>query len=111
MEISFSSNKLEKTFNSEKLLQKYYGKNAKKIQLRMAVLIGAKNLSEVPTIPPERCHPLKGDRKGQYSLDLLQPSRLIITPDQDPIPKKSDGGIDLEKVVKIKIIEVEEDYH
>lgn len=24
-----------------------------------------------------RCHPLKGDRKGQYALDLVYPFRLI----------------------------------
>lgn len=26
-----------------------------------------------------RCHPLKGDRKGQYAMELTQPYRLIFT--------------------------------
>jgi plasmid maintenance system killer protein len=111
MEISFNSNRLEKNFNSDKLLQRTYGQNAKKIKQRMAVLNAANHLGEVPTIKPDRCHPLIGDRKGQFAVDLIQPARLIFIPNQDPIPKKPDGGMDLEKILKIKILEVEEDYH
>ena len=63
--------------NSEKLWIKKYGKNcAKKINLRLDDLQAAVNL-EILRVLPGRCHELKGDKKGQLSLDLEQPLRLI----------------------------------
>ncbi len=40
------------------------------IQIRMAVLSNAQNLSQVPSTPPDRRHMLSGDRAGQYAVDL-----------------------------------------
>jgi len=62
------------------------------------------------TLPPARCHPLQGDRAGEFAVDVHQPYRLIFEPANDPIPKKEDGSIDLKKITRIRILEVE-DYH
>jgi len=111
MEITFGSTKLEKTFNSDSLLQREYGQEmAKKIKARMAVLRAAPSLALVPTAKPDRCHPLTGNRAGQFAVDLQHPFRLIFEPDADSLPKKEDGGIDLEQVVSVLILGVE-DYH
>ena len=83
---------------------------AKKIKLRLAVLSNAPTLSEVPTSPPDRRHQLKGDRSGQYAVDLIHPHRLIFEPNHEPLPRRTDGGIDTDQVTAIRIIEVT-DYH
>ena len=111
MDISFKNRKLEKVFNSEKELLRNYGKdNATLIKRRMAVLKAADTLIEVPTAKPERCHELAGDRKGEFSVDLKNPYRLISKPNHDPVPLKKDKGIDLTRVTAITILGVE-DYH
>lgn len=111
MEITFRTRKLAKTFNSESDLQKNYGKPmAMRIMSRLAVLMNARTLADVPSTPPERCHPLHGERKGQYAVDLVHPRRLVFMPNHEPVPRKDDGGIDLDKLTSIIIIEVV-DYH
>lgn len=111
MVITFKTNKLRKTFNSGKKLKKAYGnENARIIMRRMTVLSAASNLSEVPTMKPERCHPLRGKKKGQYAVDLKHPYRLVFFPDHNPLPETKEGQLDLAQVTCIKILSVE-DYH
>ena len=83
---------------------------ATKIMSRLAVLKNARTLADVPSTPPERCHPLHGKREGQYAVDLVHPRRLVFKPNHEPVPKMDDGGIDLEKVTSIIVTEVI-DYH
>jgi len=111
MKISFRKKKLAKTFNQERLLVKEYGKeNGRVIMRRMDVLKAALNLEQVPRIKPERLHELKGDRKGEFAVDLKHPFRLILIPDCEDIPRNKDGGIDLQSITSI-IIKGVEDYH
>ena len=55
---------------------------AKKLTDRFAVLRAAESLIEFwpPYSGPERCHELKGDRRGTFSVDLNQPFRLLFRP-------------------------------
>jgi len=110
MDIDFKDKKLEKIFNTSRLLVREYGENSKVIQRRMAVLKAAENLAQVSHIKPERRHELTGKRQGQFAVDLQHPFRLTFEPNHNPIPLKDDGGIDLEKISSITIINVE-DYH
>ena len=80
------------------------------LQIRMAVLKSARNLAQVPATPPDRRHMLRGSRKGQYAVDLAHPYRLIFEPNHDPVSRLPDGGVNLEEVTSITIIEVL-DYH
>ena len=80
------------------------------LQIRMAVLTSARSLSQVPATPPDRCHMLRGGRMGQYAVDLVHPYRLIFEPNHDPVPRLPDGGVNLDEVTSIIIIEVT-DYH
>ena len=111
VKIRFKNRRLEKTFNCENALKRRFGDAiAKKIALRMAVLRSVENLNEVPPSKPERRHQLTGKRKEQFAVDLSQPYRLVFEVGQLPVPRKKDGGIDLDKVNFIKILEVI-DYH
>jgi proteic killer suppression protein len=101
---------MEKIFNSEKELRRVYGQQADKIKLRMIILKAARNLAMVPVHPPDRRHALSGDHVGQFAVDLKHPYRLIFEPADQPLPEKADGSIDLERVVTLRILNVE-DYH
>ena len=110
MDIIFSSKKQEKTFNSKRLLEKEYGKNASAIMRRMSVLRAASTLADVSHLKPERRHQLTGNRKDEFAVDLKHPHRLTFRPNHKPIPKDGSDGIDLNKINVIKILKVE-DYH
>lgn len=111
MDIGFAKKKTGRIFNSERLLVKAYGaRQAEEIQDRYFVLRAAPTLAGVPTKPPERRHELKGQRKGEFAVDLVGPFRLIFKPNHDPVPRKEDGGIDVARVTSITILGVE-DYH
>lgn len=104
--IEYAHRKLEKIFNDAVRLKKEYGaEQAQKIQRRLAVLEAAVNLAEVPAEKPDRCHSLKGDRAGEFAVDLKHPYRLIFKP-QEPVAQLSDGGLDKTQVKGIIILEV-----
>ena len=109
MDIQFSDKKLEKECNDDALLQKRHGKHrAKLLRSRLAVMREADNLSALgpPYKGPYRCHELVANRKGQLSVDLDHPYRLIFTPSYKPPPKRDEGGLDWGKVTAITIIEI-----
>ena len=111
VDITFGNKALGRNLNQDRRLTRAYGaRMAKKIKSRLAVLSNAPTLSEVPTSKPDRRHQLKGDRSGQYAVDLIHPHRLIFEPNHEPLPRRADGGIDTDQVTAIRIIEVT-DYH
>jgi plasmid maintenance system killer protein len=111
MEISFKTNRLKKDLDSKNGVEKKYGSRARYIMRRMAVLHNANNLSDVPRLPPEKCHQLTNDRDEQFAVTIKDQWRIVFIPDHDPIPRKEDNeGIDLSNVTKIKIIWIG-DYH
>ena len=112
MDISFRSKKFGKDFNEWSRLQKIHGKKrAEKIRIRLGELRAASSLYDFwPTKSgPSRCHELTGGkRKGQVSVDLDHPYRLIFIPDHEPFPVKPDGGLDWKHVTAIVIIGIED---
>jgi plasmid maintenance system killer protein len=110
--ITFVNKKLAKTFNESAQLEKTHGSNrAKKIRIRMQELRAARTLMDFwpPKTGPTRCHELTmGKRKGQLSVDLDHPYRLIFKPDHAPVPLKPDGGLDWSQVTAIMILGVED---
>ena len=100
-----------KQFTEESDLDRVHGsKRARKIRERMAELRAAKTLGDLgpPKSPPARCHELTlGKRKGQLSVDLDHPYRLILVPDHVPTPWREEGGLDWPQVTAIKILGVE----
>ena len=111
MEIHFNQRKLAKVLNShQEIIRKYGQDNGKKIMQRLGELKAADNLEQISYLPPPARHELVGDRKGQYAVYAKHPWRIVFVPFHSPIPVKEDGGVDLNKVTKILILEIV-DYH
>jgi plasmid maintenance system killer protein len=111
VDISFRVRSLQKACNSDKDSRKRWGEeNSKKVRARLADLAAFACLADVPSTPPYRCHPLKGQRDGQFAIDVKHPFRLIFEVAHDPVPTLDDGSVDLRQVTAIRVIAVE-DYH
>lgn len=107
LEISITDDKLRKLCEEQKVTNKKLGKDcAKKLRTRLSDLTAADNVKELVAGRP---HPLTGDRKGQYSVDLCKGLRLVFEAD-DPVPTLKDKGIDWSKVTEITIVFIG-DYH
>ena len=50
---------------------------AEKIHHRIDELTAAQTVEEMVRFRIGRCHPLTGDRNGQYAVDLVHPYRLV----------------------------------
>lgn len=108
MDISFSTPKLRELCEVRRVAERKLGTDcAKKLRTRLDDLDAAGNVLELPAGRP---HPLKGDRKGQFSVDLAGGWRLVFEPAHDPCPTSNDGAIDWARVTHIRIVFIG-DYH
>lgn len=83
MKIVYSTTKLEKKCSNLKNAKREYGdKVGEKLLATIFFIKNAKNLEDVKKIPTYRLHDLKGDRKGQFAIDLGKTLgyRLILKP-------------------------------
>jgi len=80
---------------------------ARKLRVRLSDIEAASAVVELKAGNP---HPLKGDRAGQFALDLAGGWRLVFAPANDPCPRYTDGGINWTQVTIINI-EYIGDYH
>ena len=109
MLIIYKNSKLEKEFCDLKLLKRRWGdKQGYLIAQRLDQIRAAENLEDLAKLPQLRVHELKGNRKGQISLDVKHPYRLLIVPDHRETPLKEDGGLDWLKITRIKVLGVED---
>ena len=86
MEVFISDKRLRKVIDDDAACRQYGANMAKKLALRLAALCAADCLADFwpPKSGPERCHELKGDRKGTFSVDLNQPYRLLFQATKEP---------------------------
>lgn len=110
MEIDYKKNKLRKQCSDASEIKRAFGTRAKKVSDRLDEITSSPNLTILMQIPAANCHPLKGDKAGEWAVDISGNFRIIFEIADDPIPKKDDGGVDTDLVTKIKITEIE-DYH
>lgn len=75
------------------------------VKRRLAAITAAPTLKDLEGTPG-RFHQLSADRRGEFSLDLSGPYRLVFEPDQNPIPLDGTGGIDRSLVTRVTIKEV-----
>ncbi len=80
MEVAFRTRKLEREYRNNTAAVKAYGKQvARKYIQRINIIKHARDIDELIGLPGLRCHPLKGDRQGQYAVTLTGFYRLIFT--------------------------------
>lgn len=78
MEIIYKTSKIEKVCKRKDEAEKKYGLEiAVKIHQRIDEISASDTVEELIQFHIGRCHILKGDRKGQYAMDLAHPYRLI----------------------------------
>ncbi len=109
MEIFYKTKKLAKVLNSSKLIDKTYGKSAKKLKMRLDDMAMVNNLKELMALPG-RHHPLIGDRKGQFTCNLEHPFRLVYEPANEPLPTDENDALIYTEISIVEIVEVT-DYH
>ena len=108
MDIKFGSKKLERTCNEERERIRVFGpERAKRLGVRLDQMRFSENLAVFRSVHP-RCHQLVGNRAGEWSADLDGPYRLIFEIDTEPLPLDEAGNIDLTKVQKVRITNVED---
>jgi proteic killer suppression protein len=80
VQIRFKTRKLEKQYANHKEAEKAYGRDvARKFIDRVNIIKATKDIETLQTLPVLRCHPLIGNRKGQWSINLSGFYRLIFT--------------------------------
>ena len=108
MNVSYADTDIEALCKLNKVATKKLGaESAKKLQRRIAELFAATVVLELAAGRP---HPLKGERLGQYAVDLHGGHRLVFKPTLQPPPAKDDGSIDWAQVRDITILWAG-DYH
>lgn len=108
MELRFKDKKIRELCEQKAIAERKLGPDcARKLRTRLAELEAATCVTDLHAGSP---HPLKGNRVGQFALNLHGGYRLVFSPDQNPCPLHSDGGIDWAKVTIISI-EFIGDYH
>lgn len=108
MDILFANSKLEVLCSTQLKQRKRLGANgAKKLQRRLADVMAAARVTDLVAGHP---HPLKGDRVGQFALDLDGGCRLVFEPATDPPPIRDDASIAWEQVTSVRIVFIG-DYH
>ena len=107
MELRFKTKKLKKQCEDPVEAQQVYGsKIGNKLTQRVSELQSAFTLDDVSKVPAARLHKLKGLRKNEYAIDLVNPFRFIVIPILE-------GNADIRILNSIRIIRIEEvtDYH
>lgn len=80
MLIKFKSNKLKKQYEVSANAISAYGKDVGELYItRIDIIKSSNNIDDLKAIRVLRCHQLKGDRKGEWAINLTGRYRLIFT--------------------------------
>jgi len=80
VEVIFRTRKLEKEYREHNKGVKAYGPEvARKYIQRIDIIKQVRDIDELMNLPALGCHPLKGNRHGQYTVKLTGFYRLIFT--------------------------------
>lgn len=108
MKIQYGDKKLRDICERQAVAEKRLGAAcAGKLRVRLTAIEAATRVTDLVAGNP---HPLKGDRAGQFALDLAGGRRLVFSPANDPCPMHEDGSINWSQVTIVSI-EYIGDYH
>ena len=78
MEVVYKTRALQRVCTDANKARKKYGADmARRINRRIRQLMSVKNVEELISLRAGRCHALKGNRAGQFAMDLVHPYRLV----------------------------------
>ena len=98
LQITYKNRKIEKVCTNASEAKKQYGTQmAEKIHQRIDEIDASDTVEQMIQYSIGRCHPLEGNRDGQYAVDLVHPFRLIF--------EKKGEEIQIAKIMEIV------DYH
>ncbi|WP_259685072.1 type II toxin-antitoxin system RelE/ParE family toxin [Lactobacillus helveticus] len=107
MEYFAETKKLTKVLNSPRLMTKEFGKDrARRIMARLDEFDAAKNLAQIPSDSPSRCHKLQGNLQGEFAVDVSGNYRMIF----EGYDKNDVISTKKTEIVTVQIISIE-DYH
>jgi len=104
MIIRYSSKKLERILNNERLIKKEYNSFHKNVSNRISEIRAANCLDDISNVPPPRRHKLSGNRDSCWGIDISKNFRIILS------PVGNYDIYDLTSIVEVEIIALE-DYH
>ena len=110
MEVTYKNKQLQKCAEDETYSVRKLGPvRSEKYLQRIGDLMDATTLEDVRNLPGNY-HELSANRKGQRTVSLDGPYRLIFVPHEDPIPVDENGKY---VWIEIKGVEIEEieNYH
>lgn len=106
MEIFFRNAKLAQMVNEEaRLVRAFDSATARKIRLRLAVLLASPTLADVPARLPDGRRQIKTNPEQHFAV-YAGPKRCIVFEPATPAPKTPDGRLDLRKVTAITILDI-----
>jgi plasmid maintenance system killer protein len=111
MDIVISDKRLRKVVHDDAACWRQYGVDmAKKVALRLASLRAAESLADFwpPKSGPERCHELKGERKGTFSVYLKQPYRLLFQSTNEAAEGDAEEQQRWQSITSIDILAIED---
>lgn len=108
MVITFRTRALQAIGNDTGVGRRSLGKRCSDLLRKRLDDLSAADSLETMRYLPGRCHELKGDRAGQFAVDLEHPKRLVFEPLD--ASRRADGGIDWSSITAIEIVEII-DYH
>jgi plasmid maintenance system killer protein len=112
VQVSTKDKGLKSALENERDCLRHYGAAmCKKLRLRLAALRAAASLADFwpPNSGPERCHELKGDKVGVFSMDLKQPYRLLFSPIEESLPEnRSEELVRWSNIKAIELLTVED---
>lgn len=80
MVVAFRTNKLERCYRQSKKAVREFGPDiARRYIQRIDIIKSTRSIEELQQLPGLRCHPLKGNRAGQWAINLTGFYRLIFT--------------------------------
>lgn len=86
MIVAFRTKQLERCYLESKAAVRDLGKDvARRYIERINIIKQARDIAELTKLPALRCHPLKGDREGQYAINLTGFFRLIFSLEGDSL--------------------------
>lgn len=115
MQIIYSNNKTERLCTSIKTAKKEMNLDGVKLIEKIRIIENAKNLMDIVHFPTLNFHGLRGNRKGQFAIDVngrKSNYRIILEPLDENRKRYKDFRLDLigSSVEVILILEVSDHY-